>query len=146
VTRVSWFAAKAFADWAGCALPTEARWRAAAAGKPAAAGERAIRVSPAGTSPGMVAAGSADAAAVSWGGKPVLHLGGNVAEWCADVYLPPGPRDNVLAGQLRAEPYRRPVRGDSFMNGGIPCGADCAIIADPQLCAPDVGFRVARGR
>ena len=67
----------------------------------------------------------------------VLNMADNVAEWCADLYLPTGPATSDRAGL-----FQHAVRGDSFANRYLECGINCSKVCNPRLCAEDVGIRV----
>ena len=111
VTYVSWFAAKAYADWRGGSLPTEFQWTTAAIGD--VAGSRVVAsgshnsppsfknypwgarwepgrcnneetLRPVRGIPGtpVVEVDTFPRGASSWGGKKIYNLSGNVWEWC----------------------------------------------------------------
>ena len=134
VTRVSWHDAKAYCDWAGVRLPTEAEWERAARGaegREYAWGNEAPdvtranynatklgRVSPVGLFPrGSTPEGIAD-------------LAGNVWEWCADWY--------------DREETDRNLRGGSGSNEGTYLRAACRYRFEPEFGSVSIGFRCAR--
>jgi formylglycine-generating enzyme required for sulfatase activity len=111
VTYVSWFAAKAFADWKGKRLPTVAEWEYAASaspGRPDGANDpefnRRVRewyTSPSSAQLSVVGAGPAN----FWG---VRDLHGLVWEWVADF------NSAMITGD---------ARNDSGLDRDLFCGA-----------------------
>lgn len=141
VRGVSWFAAKAFANWMGGRLPTEAEWTVIAGG------EAARTIYPWGDSWSEdrgVASGSVQPVrshprgGAYWGGSLVHHIAGNVWEWCDDAVfdqeLTPGS-DELAA---------RVIKGGSVLSGPMGCMISASVIASPRLCAEDGGIRVVR--
>ncbi len=146
VTYVSWHDAKAFCEWSGTRLPTEAEWEAAARG-----GDD--RLWPWGDEPPDATrcvfsagiGGPTRAGAHPHGASPAgaLDLAGNVWEWVSSAYRP-YPYD---ASDGREEPddsVPRVVRGGSYLDGadGVRCSARRPMLAAARDTY--VGFRVVR--
>lgn len=91
IVNISWEDAKAYADWAGLALPTEAQWEyAASSGEerkypwgPAWDPTKCVYATEAGVGEETAVVGSKPAGNTKQG---LTDMAGNVMEWCADWY------------------------------------------------------------
>jgi formylglycine-generating enzyme required for sulfatase activity len=151
---VSWYAAVAFAAWAGARLPTEAEWEFGSRWR----GEG----SPLATMRYCAGDDVADLARVGWygnsgrGAHPIKQkaacgglydLHGNAAEWVADRYAPYSP---ATGGAAVADPAGPPTGVERVIRGGsFGAGADFARSAGRSGRKPGhrdvgIGFRLAR--
>lgn len=154
VVGVDWTGARAYCEWVGKRLPTEAEWEYAAGGKDGR------RYPWGGTEPGARLANVAK----TWSYKfykdrlsPVgshgegtspfgIHdMGGNVWEWVADWYdakyyarspakNPPGPPGGTM----------KVLRGGSWNFAGKYSRTSSRLRYEPRHRAADIGFRCAR--
>jgi formylglycine-generating enzyme required for sulfatase activity len=156
VVRVSWYAAVAYAHWAGKRLPTEAEWEHAArgglTGKQFPWGDE--DASPdrakygAGEAGGPAAVGSYPA-----NGYGLYDLAGNVWEYCLDEWgpYPAGPQVNAVGGgslyeddSFRAVTTRRVIRGGSWQGSPVNLRVAYRDSHPPDGAGPHVGFRCVR--
>ena len=88
VTSVSWYAAMAYAEWAGKRLPTEAEWEYAArgglAGKKYPWGD--AEPTPADANYGLNIGGTSAVGQYAANGYGLYDMAGNVWEWCLDAF------------------------------------------------------------
>ncbi len=146
VVGVTWFGARAYANWVGRKLPTEAQWEKAARGTDG-------RLYPWGnlepnhslvkynSISGTTPVGSYPSGASPYG---LLDMAGNVWEWCQDWfdadYYKKGLRKNPLGSKTGET---RVTRGGCWTNMAWSLRSACRDMVGPNVANLRIGFRCA---
>ena len=159
VVYVSWYAAMAYAQWAGKRLPTEAEWEKAARG--GLVGKKYPWGNEIDSSKANYNANRfVDPIPVGRyapNGYGLYDMAGNVSEWCLDKldanFYARSPRQNPLAGEMTLREvivnYKnvttsRVLRGGSWGNDAWFLRVASRVPQSPSLSSFAIGFRCAR--
>ncbi len=159
VVYVSWYAAMAYAKWAGKRLPTEAEWEKAARGglrgKLYTWGDTAISQSKANYN--ATSGGTTPVGKHTENGYGLHDMTGNVHEWCLDWYNSnfyiSSPRRNPIAGSKSIseaintsinDSRYRVLRGGSYLSGPRNLQVSYRRMANPKMATAIQGFRCVK--
>ena len=160
VESVSWYAAMAYAGWAGKRLPTEAEWEYAArgglAGKKYPGGDT---IDPGRANYGENVGNTTAVGKYLPNGYGLHDMVGNVLEWCldeynADFYLN-SPRENPISGANSVDEIikdfttvttDRVLRGGSWLDNPRLLRVADRAGGNPTYTASNIGFRCARAQ
>ena len=158
VVDVSWYAAMAYAQWAGKRLPTEAEWEKAARG--GLAGQKYpwgndIDTTKANYDQGFKIGDTTPVGSYAPNGYGLYDMVGNVEEWCVDAYerdfYARSARQNPIAGKWFGNDFvrvpthiQRVLRGGSWSDSAQELRVADRWRAMPTDASSLIGFRCAK--
>jgi len=146
VTNVSWHDAKAYAEWIGARLPTEAEWEKAGRGTDERLYPWGTRFVDERCNSNNLMGGTLPVDEFPMGRSPygLWDMAGNVYEWCEDYYdenfYKTSPANNPKGPEGGQE---RVVRGGSFQENRPQVRATHRAGTGEHMTRETVGFRVA---
>jgi formylglycine-generating enzyme required for sulfatase activity len=147
VVYVSWYEAKAYAEWSGCRLPTEAEWERAARGLGEAyrkypwgneePDKETMNYAESGISHPMPVGIFPD----NCSPEGVIDMAGNVWEWCEDWYGD-YPSGKVTNPEGSSDCLACVIRGGGWFSGALLCRSARRNFGAPGKHYDGIGFRV----